>query len=295
MRSTPIKYNLLSLKISIPDPADLDLVEGYSEPELCFSKSQVRDPAYALLGSGATHVLLLGHMLPKGARSFEVTVNLAVGKEKARCWRNEVYAEDRAHPLLPLGRLANLLDTKFVWEIAHVIVLQVKLEQFCPSRESLVKFHQRWRRKTVQIQLSFWQNFIFALWRKRWKWSALLQVLLLELEEVPQHLAQLLSPLVPLPQVADSSRRLFGLHACTGLLVALSALWAVYLFSVAGCGSAGSAAIGGGALCEGISDGSSAVAGKLLAALSCLPLCADALAFLQISMTSKVRWPARLR
>ena len=29
-------------------------------------------------------------MLPKGARSFEVTVNLAVGKEKARCWRNEV-------------------------------------------------------------------------------------------------------------------------------------------------------------------------------------------------------------
>ena len=55
-------------------------------------------------------------MLPKGARSFEVTVNLAVGKEKAKCWRNEVYAQDRAHPLLPLGRLTNLLDTKFVWE-----------------------------------------------------------------------------------------------------------------------------------------------------------------------------------
>ena len=56
------------------------------------------------------------HMLPKGARSFEATVNLAVGKEKAKCWRNEVCAEDRAHPLLPLGRLANSLDTKFVWE-----------------------------------------------------------------------------------------------------------------------------------------------------------------------------------
>ena len=67
------------------------------EPDLCISRSQVRDPAYALLDS-------------------EVTVNLAVGKEKAKCWRNEVYAEDRAHPLLPLGRLANLLDTKFVWE-----------------------------------------------------------------------------------------------------------------------------------------------------------------------------------
>ena len=82
----------------ILDPADLDLDEGYSEPDLCFSKSQVRDPAYALLDSGATHVLLPGHVLPKGARSFEV------------------YGEDRAHPLLPLGRLANLLDTKFVWE-----------------------------------------------------------------------------------------------------------------------------------------------------------------------------------
>ena len=105
----------------IPDPAELDLDEGYSEPELCFSKSQVRDPAYALLDSGATHVLLPGHMLPKGARSFEVTVNLAVGKEKARCWRNEVYAED-THPLLPLGRLANLLDTKFVWENGEAVM-----------------------------------------------------------------------------------------------------------------------------------------------------------------------------
>ena len=68
---------------SIPDPADLDLEQGYSEPGLCFSRSQVRDPVNALLDSGATHVLLPGHMLPKGARSFEVTVNLAVGKEKA--------------------------------------------------------------------------------------------------------------------------------------------------------------------------------------------------------------------
>ena len=74
----------------IPDPADLDLAEGYSEPELCFSKSQIRDPAYALLDSGATHVLLPGHMLPKQPQSFEVTVNPAVGKEKAKCWRNEI-------------------------------------------------------------------------------------------------------------------------------------------------------------------------------------------------------------
>ena len=36
-----------------------------SEPELCFSKTQVRDRAYALLDSGATHVLLPGDMLPK--------------------------------------------------------------------------------------------------------------------------------------------------------------------------------------------------------------------------------------
>ena len=105
---------------SIPDPADLDLDEGYSEPDLCFSRSKVRDPANALLDSGATHVLLPGHTLPKGARSFEVTVNLAVGKEKAKCWRNEVYAEDRAHgPFhwdVPIWTSTNLLDTKFVWE-----------------------------------------------------------------------------------------------------------------------------------------------------------------------------------
>ena len=67
----------------IPDAADLDLEQGYSEPELCFARSQVRDPTYALLHSGATHVLLPDHMLPKGARSLEVTVNLAVGKEKS--------------------------------------------------------------------------------------------------------------------------------------------------------------------------------------------------------------------
>ena len=109
---------------SLPDPADLDLEYGYSEPELCLSKSQIRDPAYALLDSGATHVLLPGHMLRKGARSFEVTVNLAVGKKKkASCWRNEVYAEDRAHPLLlPLGRLTDLLGTKFVWENGEAVM-----------------------------------------------------------------------------------------------------------------------------------------------------------------------------
>ena len=50
---------------------------------------------------------------------------------------------------------------------AHVIVLQVKLEQFRPSRESLVKFHQWRRHKTCQVQLSLWQNFVFAFWRKR--------------------------------------------------------------------------------------------------------------------------------
>ena len=67
-------------------------------------------------------MLLPGHMLPRGARSFKVTVNLAVGKEKARSWRSEVYAEDRAHPLLPLGRLANVLDTKFIWENGEALM-----------------------------------------------------------------------------------------------------------------------------------------------------------------------------
>ena len=61
-------------------------------------------------------------MLPKDARAFEVAINVAVGKEKARCWHNEVYAEDRAHPLLPLGRLAILLDTKFIWENGQALM-----------------------------------------------------------------------------------------------------------------------------------------------------------------------------
>ena len=116
VQKTVCQVQTVVSQANIPDPADLDMDYGCEEPDLCFSKSQVRDPAYALLDSGATHVLLPGHMLPKGARSFEVTVNLAVGKEKAKCWRNEVYAQERAHPLLPLGRLTNLLDTKFVWE-----------------------------------------------------------------------------------------------------------------------------------------------------------------------------------
>ena len=63
------------------DPGELDLEPGHDKPELCFSRSQARDPAYVLLDSGASHVLLPGHMLPIAARSFEVTVNLAVGKE----------------------------------------------------------------------------------------------------------------------------------------------------------------------------------------------------------------------
>ena len=69
----------------IVDSQDLNLEPGRQEPKLCFYRSQVLDPAYALLDSGATHVLLPGHMLPKGANIFEVTINLAIGKEKARC------------------------------------------------------------------------------------------------------------------------------------------------------------------------------------------------------------------
>ena len=65
------------------DPAELDLNPGHDEPEMCFSRSQARGPAYALLDSGTTQVLPPGHMLPRRARSFKVTVNLAVGKEKA--------------------------------------------------------------------------------------------------------------------------------------------------------------------------------------------------------------------
>ena len=40
------------------DPMELDLDPGCPEPYLWFSTSQVKNPTYALLDSGATHVLL---------------------------------------------------------------------------------------------------------------------------------------------------------------------------------------------------------------------------------------------
>ena len=91
--------------------------------------------------------------------------------------------------------------------------------------------------------------------------ECLQQVHLLELEEVPQLQAQLLSPLVLSPQLAVSSRRLFGLYVCSGLLLAFSALKAVYTSNL-NSRLWGYRLRGGGALCEGISDGSSAVAGS---------------------------------
>ena len=147
--------------MSIPGPADLDLEYGYSEPELCFSKSQVRGPAYALLDSGATHVLLPGHMLPKRARSFEVTVNLAVGKEKAKRWRNEVYAEGRAHPLLPLGRLANLLDIKFVWENGEAVMQCRDKGRWCTMKKFEVRNNMAY---ASQMQFEVLRR---ALWAQR--------------------------------------------------------------------------------------------------------------------------------
>ena len=93
---------------------ELDLEDGCTEPELY--RAAPSEKTFALLDSGATHVLLPSNMLPKGARSFEVTIRIAVGKDQARCWRNEICAEDKVQLLFPLGKLANLLDLKFYWE-----------------------------------------------------------------------------------------------------------------------------------------------------------------------------------
>ena len=49
-RNKPVKSRHQSEKLVIPDPADLNMDYGCEEPDLCFSRSQVRDPAYALLG-----------------------------------------------------------------------------------------------------------------------------------------------------------------------------------------------------------------------------------------------------
>ena len=68
VQKTVCQVQSMANQASIPDPADLDMDYGCEEPDLCFSRSQVRDPSYALLDSGATHVLLPGHMLPKPLR-----------------------------------------------------------------------------------------------------------------------------------------------------------------------------------------------------------------------------------
>ena len=102
------------------DPAELDLKPGQEELELCFSRSQVRDPAYALLDSGG-------------------------GSKVVR-----VFAEDRAHPLLPLGQLANLLDTKCIWEngeapthaVTEATGEPVSHQNFTQTRQSELQNHQ---------------------------------------------------------------------------------------------------------------------------------------------------------
>ena len=110
----PVSESQVQTNVTQWTIGELDLEDGSSEPEL--HRASPSEKAFALLDSGATHVLLPSNMLPKGAKSFEVTINLAVGKDQARCWRNEIYAEDKVQPLLPLGRLANLLDLKFYRE-----------------------------------------------------------------------------------------------------------------------------------------------------------------------------------
>ena len=72
-------------------------------------------------------------MLPRGARSFEVTVNLAIGKEEAHCSRNKVYAEDRAHP-------------SSTWETGQPARYQVCLIYAMPwerTMETMTKFEVR--------------------------------------------------------------------------------------------------------------------------------------------------------
>ena len=73
------------------------------------------------------------------------------------------------------------------------------------------------------------------------------------------------------------------------MLVATPAVWAVCGASLLACATAGSTAMTGGYV-EEVCGVELAVAGKLLAAWSCLSaLAADALALSQMSRTSSVR------
>eukprot|EP00971_Amphidinium_carterae_P096772 1915625-Amphidinium_carterae.1 len=68
--------------------------------------------AYALVDSGASHVLLPLHELGVQDRNDakDISVNMAVGKRQAKVWRDEIYAEGtKVSRLLPIGRILDKL------------------------------------------------------------------------------------------------------------------------------------------------------------------------------------------
>ena len=89
---------------------------------------------------------------------------------------------------------------------------------------SPVEVEQDHPNSTLLVEEFFFSFFLLRLVEEEVEVDRLLRVLV-ELEEVPQQLAQLLAPLVPSPQ-AGSSRRSFDLHIGAAVLVALSALQA---------------------------------------------------------------------
>eukprot|EP00971_Amphidinium_carterae_P332158 6466176-Amphidinium_carterae.1 len=72
---------------------------------------------FALMDSGASHVLLPLHMLngPDLDVAKKIQVNLAVGHSEGRMFRDEVYADGKVHKLVPIGRVIDHLGLTLLW------------------------------------------------------------------------------------------------------------------------------------------------------------------------------------
>ena len=72
------------------DSIELDLESGQDEPELCFSRSEARDPAYALLDNWATYVFFSKPHATQRITFIRGHCQSCCRQREARCWRNEV-------------------------------------------------------------------------------------------------------------------------------------------------------------------------------------------------------------
>eukprot|EP00971_Amphidinium_carterae_P018196 358899-Amphidinium_carterae.1 len=73
-------------------------------------------PAYAMIDSGTSHVLMGIQDVPRFASELSSTsLGLALGSTTASRWHNEVYSEHVKVPLMPMCSLVKRLHLKLEW------------------------------------------------------------------------------------------------------------------------------------------------------------------------------------